>query len=136
MVDLSLAIQLRDIGLIWHPQAGDSFVITSVELVDEVFHLADMVIESRTVEAGTIFAFNGTTEWALDSVDQADTVWLPHEQQLRTLLGPNFQSLRRDAGEFLVELSDGSTHRDLDAGNAYALALLASLRASLPAGGH
>ncbi|NHB84497.1 hypothetical protein G7085_07465 [Tessaracoccus sp. HDW20] len=56
-------------------------------MVDEVFHLADMVIETRRLETGTIFAFNGTTEWALDSIPQAATVWLPSEAQLRALLG-------------------------------------------------
>ncbi len=126
MLDLSLALALRDAGLQWTPTAGDRFVVASAELVDEVFHIADMVIEVRRLETGTIFAFNGTTEWALDSVAQERTVWLPDEGQLRQALGPAFRSLRREDG-YVVTLDDGRGFRDRDPENAYALALRALL---------
>ncbi|MFC5272404.1 hypothetical protein [Brachybacterium sacelli] len=32
------------------------------------------------------FRFNGTTEWALDSVEQHEAIWIPREDQLRTAL--------------------------------------------------
>jgi hypothetical protein len=126
MLDLSLALALRDAGLQWTPTSGDRFVVASAELVDDVFHIADMVVEVRRLETGTIFAFNGTTEWALDSVAQERTVWLPGEGQLRAALGPAFRSLRRE-GQFVVTLGDGREFPDRDPENAYALALLATL---------
>ena len=128
MIDLSLALKLRDAGLTWRPQPGDRFVVTSTELVDDVFHLADMVIEARELESGTIFAFNGTTEWALDSVAQERTVWLPTEAQLRGLLGARFVSLTRGDDGFTVTLEGGAGHTDPDAENAYGIALLETLR--------
>lgn len=128
MISLTFALALRDAGLEWHPSPGDRFVITRTEMIDDVFHLADMVIETRHLETGTIFAFNGTTEWALDSVAQESTVWLPDEGQLRVALGSRFVSLTTDEREFVVELDDGSRHRDEDAENAYAAALLTVLR--------
>lgn len=127
MLDLSLALELSSAGLVWQPAPGDRFSITRTELIDDVFHLADMVVEARHLESGTIFAFNGTTEWALDSVPQTDTVWLPAEHQLRALLGDRFVSLERAEGGYIVTLSDGTTHSDPVSENAYALALLSTL---------
>lgn len=124
MLNLTLALELRDAGLSWHPKAGDRFMVTNVEMVDDLFHLADMVIEARRLGTGTVFAFNGTTEWALDSVTQEATVWLPDEGQLRAALGDRFVSLTREGREVVVELDDGTVHRDEDAENAYAAALL------------
>lgn len=129
MIDLTLALHLRDAGLNWRPSPGDRFVVTNTELVDDVFHLADMVIEARELESGTIFAFNGTTEWALDSVAQERTVWLPTEAQLRSQLGTRFASLTRADDGFVVTLDDGTEFGDRDPENAYAQALLAALTA-------
>ncbi len=129
MLNLTLALELRDAGLSWHPQPGDRFMVTNVEMVDDLFHLADMAIEVRQLESGTIFAFNGTTEWALDSVDQSKTVWFPAEGQLRLLLGADFRALERRDGEFVVTLGDDRQFRDPDPENAYARALLEKLRA-------
>lgn len=126
MIDLSLALALRDAGLAWRPKPGDRFVVTSTEMIDDVFHLADMVIEAHQLESGTIFAFNGTTEWALDSVAQEKTVWLPDEGQLREALGEAFKTLRREGPEFVVEITlgeDDVEFRDRDPENAYAQAL-------------
>ncbi|GAA4889884.1 hypothetical protein GCM10025789_02920 [Tessaracoccus lubricantis] len=127
MISLTLALELRDAGLPWQPGPGDRFAVTRTEMIDDVFHVADMVIEARQLDTGTLFAFNGTTEWALDSVAQSATVWLPTEGQLREALGDRFARLTRDGREFVVELDDGTTHRDADAENAYAAALLTVL---------
>lgn len=131
MIDLTLALELRDAGLAWKPAPGDRFVITTAEMVDELFFLADMVIEPRHLESGTILTFNGTTEWALDSVDQDKTLWLPNEGQLRAALGTRFRSLRcDDAFEVSALVGDAwQRFRDRDAENAYGHALLAALRA-------
>lgn len=93
MIDLDLARRLKDSGLRWDPAAGDRFVITKTDLLSQVFTLADMTIDVQQLPSGAVLAFNGTTEWALDSVQATDAVWLPAEHQIRTLLGGCFRSL-------------------------------------------
>ncbi len=130
MIDLSLALALRESGLRWHPQAGDRFTVAAPEMAGDVFHLADMVIEARQMESGTILAFNGTTEWALDSVEQEKTIWLPDETHLRSALGTAFHRLTRHEDDHVVTLSvDGaeSEFREAEVENAYGQALLAFL---------
>jgi hypothetical protein len=77
-----------------------------------------------------VFLFNGTTEWALDSVAQADAVWLPHEAQMRTALGPAFRRLEPLGDGWVVTVErEGQEVRevDVDAERAYARALLGLL---------
>jgi hypothetical protein len=120
-------------------------VVESLAADDEpldVFTLSDMTIEAHHYPTGTELGFNGTTEWALDSVAADDSLWLPREDQLRTLLGPAFVSLVHEAdGDehigWTVLLRPGAAaegderHVAGDAETAYALALLAYLDASL-----
>ena len=49
-----------------------------------------MVVEVVDTPLGAVLAFNGTTEWALDSIEVDEAVWLPLEHQLRDLLGDAF----------------------------------------------
>lgn len=132
MLALSLALRLKEAGLQWRPAPGDRFAVTRTEMLDDTFYLADMVIEARELDSGTIFAFNGTTEWALDSVAQEFTVWIPSEGQLRAALGERFASLERGEDGFTVTLRDGRRFEDSDPENAYGSALLGALRAGLP----
>ena len=125
-----LARALRDSGLAWHPAAGDAFLIDKVEVDGDVFFLSDMTVEAHHFPTGTELGFNGTTEWALDSVPLDDALWLPHEHQLRGLLGAAFVSLPvGSTGPTVTVTIDGSTHTfDADAAaDAYARALLALL---------
>ena len=93
MISTELARALRTAGLRWHPVAGDRFMIDRGEFQGEVFTVSEMTIEVHEHPGGRSFGFNGTTEWALDSVDEVDTLWLPSEGQLRELLGASFRSL-------------------------------------------
>ncbi|WP_374204850.1 pilus assembly protein CpaE [Actinotalea sp. C106] len=93
MISAELAVALRDAGVRWRPAAGDRFVIPQPELDGEIFTLSEMTIEAREYSTGTVLGFNGTTEWALDSVAQDEALWLPREDQLRELLGGTFVSL-------------------------------------------
>lgn len=130
MIALSLALALRESGLQWRPKNGDRFTVSAPEMADEVFHLADMVVEARAMDSGTIFAFNGTTEWALDSVNQNETVWLPNETHLREALGSAFSHLMLRDGRHEVKITlDGEDQSfiDEDVENSYAQALLAVL---------
>ena len=132
MISRELALALRDVGLAWHPASGDAFQLdlpanVEAEVEADVFTVSEMTIEARRYPTGTILAFNGTTEWALDSVALADAVWLPREDQLRELLRATFRSLTRleDAFEVEVELAGERVRFEHpDVAEAYGLALL------------
>jgi hypothetical protein len=127
VVSIELARALRDAGLQWTPTRGDSFVMPDRGMDSDVFVLSDMTIEVHQFPAGPVIGFNGTTEWALDSIDQSQTLWLPAEHQLRELLGEAFAGLAPSGEGYRVTLRlDGATsgYDGADAADAYALALL------------
>src|SRR5690242_12905332 len=101
---------------------------------EEVFVISNMVVEVQDAPTGAIIGFNGTTEWALDSLEHRQVVWMPRESQLRELLGDRFVRLEAVTGGFAVVLDgpagDGE-HREVDgdAESAYARALLAVMSA-------
>jgi hypothetical protein len=124
-----LAQLLRDAGQGWEPAPGDRFTIPGRDL-DQVFVIADMTIEVQQLPTGRLIRFNGTTEWALDSIEAEEVVWLPWEHQLRSLLGAQFTSLESlppPAQGYAVTLSDGSRHVETQADLAYLRALLSLL---------
>jgi hypothetical protein len=132
MISTAMARQLRDIGLEWHPVSGDAFRIDRDEFDSDVFTISDLTVEAHQFDTGTILGFNGTTEWALDSVALEDALWMPREDQLRELLGGTFRALSRlDEGTgFRVATVLNSASVAFDAGqaeDAYAAALLALL---------
>lgn len=124
MIDADLATRLQACGLRWRPASGDRFMIPGGDLADQVFVIADMVIQQEDVPGGSVLKFNGTTEWALDSIDSARVIWLPREDQLRQALGDRFAGLAPVPGGCAVTLADGSRHLDVDAERAYARAFL------------
>jgi hypothetical protein len=131
MISTDLARELRAAGLVWHPRSGDRFQLDEPEFEADVFTVSDMTIQSRTYPTGSILAFNGTTEWALDSVAQEDALWLPSEEQLRGLLRGTFRALRRLPDAFAVDVEIGgqpASFEHPEPSDAYALALLALLR--------
>lgn len=92
-----------------------------------------MAIEPHEFDTGTILGFNGTTEWALDSLALENALWLPREDQLRELLGDTFNALERTPHRYRVkvDLGEGPTHFDApEAADAYAAAVLAALGVS------
>lgn len=127
MITTELAARLRTVGVGWSPAAGDRFAIPGRDLDDQLFVISDMVIESHEVPGGRIIRFNGTTEWALDSMPADLALWLPREDQLRGLLGDRFVRLEVVGDGMVVVLSDGSRHADTDAERAYARAVLHTL---------
>jgi hypothetical protein len=104
MISTENALALRDAGLVWHPSSGDRFQLDEPEFEADVFTVSEMTIEPRRYPTGTILAFNGTTEWALDSVALEDALWLPREDQLRELLRGSFRALRRLPDTHVVEI--------------------------------
>jgi hypothetical protein len=127
VIPLDLATRLREAGLVWRPAPGDQFAITDRDLDDQVFVISHMTIEVR----GSLIAFNGTTEWALDDLEKDEALWLPREDQLRESLGGAFQRLERvDGGYRVVAVPNGRPEEFVapTAEEAYAVALLRVLR--------
>jgi hypothetical protein len=131
VITIDLALRLRAAGLQWRPASGDRFVIPGREMDADVFVVSELTIDVHQAPTGPLIRFNGTTEWALDSVPQESVVWLPREGQLREALGARFRRLEPIGEGFAVVLAaaDGTEERhvDVDAERAYARALLAVL---------
>jgi hypothetical protein len=135
VITVEVARQLRNAmeraGLSWTPGPGDRFLIPDRGFEDPFF-VSEMVIEVRDLPTGRLIRFNGTTEWALDSVSAEEALWVPWEHQLRDLLGDRFAALERVPGSlssevtgYAVVLADGSRHLDVEPERAYVLAVLA-----------
>ena len=137
MISTALARDLREAGLVWTPASGDSFQIGLADFEGDVFTVSDMTIEAHSYSTGTVLGFNGTTEWALDSVAIDDALWLPREDQLRDLLRGTFRSLqRRPEGPRVVYTvtaevgqQDAAFEAD-DPAEAYGRAVLALMRSA------
>jgi hypothetical protein len=135
VLSVELARALHDAGLTWTPAKGDRFVISDRGMDSDVFVLSDMTIEVHQFPGGPVIGFNGTTEWALDSVEQSQALWVPVEHQLRDLLGGAFAGLAPTGDGYRVTLRvDGATsgYDGREPAEAYARALLSLLRAQRP----
>lgn len=134
MISVQLARRLVTLGLEWSPASGDAFCIDREEFESEVFTVSDMTVEAHVFDTGTILGFNGTTEWALDSVALEDALWLPRESQLRGLLGDAFRALARVDDGYRVDLVVVTEPRSFtahSAADAYAEALSCLLQQAL-----
>lgn len=135
MISVDLSQQLASAGLVWSPEPGDRFTIPTDEFENEIFVISQMTIDVETHHSVTVLKFNGTTEWALDSISAEDSLWLPREAQLRERLGASFlrlehEPLRDDLASLVVVTGrpgDEERFVDSDAECAYARALLALL---------
>ncbi|ROP65129.1 hypothetical protein EDF24_1062 [Curtobacterium sp. PhB130] len=138
VITVELAKTLRDAGLRWHPATGDRFVIDKPGVDDDVYTVSEMTVERHDHPTGTTLGFNGTTEWALDSVSAEESLWLPREDQLRELLGPSFVGLTRVAAASRVVYTvtialrgEDRTFAAADPAVAYGEALAAYIAAAL-----
>jgi len=130
VITLELAERLRDAGLEWEPGPGDRFVVPDREMDDEIFVVSNMTVEVHDFPTGRVLGFNGTVEWALDSIEYSEVIWLPRESQLRELLGDAFVRLEAVAPGAVVEVATPGgrqRHADVDPERAYARAVLAML---------
>ena len=136
VITRELAQNLAAAGLAWEPSSGDRFLVPDRDLDDEVFVVSGMSVEVSDLPTGPVMKFNGTVEWALDSVESDGVVWLPREDQLREMLDDYFLSLDSSAGGFVVTVSGpGSafhTEPELEASDAYAHAALYVLGVEKP----
>lgn len=128
MITVDLARSLVAGGVLWQPRPGDRFTIDRPNVVGEVFWISELTIDVLTYHGQALLGFNGTTEWALDSVTLDTALWLPREDQLRELLGARFASLAREGGQWMVRLDEPASGSadfvDTDVECAYALAVL------------
>ncbi|MDR7252497.1 hypothetical protein J2X46_001473 [Nocardioides sp. BE266] len=130
MISRDLALRLHDAGLAWSPANGDRFWLPDRELDEAVFIVSDMVVEVRERPSGRVLAFNGTTEWALDDVEDREAVWLPRLDQLLDVLGGRFVSLIARSGGHVVRIEarqGEEEHVDVEAADAAARAVLSVL---------
>lgn len=130
MITRELAEALVARGLRWVPTDGDRFIVPDRDLDDEVFVVSGMAIEVTDLPQGPQMRFNGTVEWALDSIEQREVIWLPREDQLRAALGDRFRRLESVTGGYAVVLAgpdEEQRHVDFDVERAYARALLSVL---------
>ena len=127
MISLELARKLAAGGVRWEPAEGDRFAIPDKGMDATVFVVATMVVDVVGTSGRNLLRFNGTVEWALDSILQEEVVWLPAEEQLRGLLGGAFASLSRDDAGYRVDLQVAGralAASAAGAADAYARALL------------
>ena len=128
MITRELAVELARRGLPWRPASGDRFHVPDRDLDDEVFVVSGMSVEVSELPFGSEVRFNGTVEWALDSVTVEQALWLPHEHQLRAALGSAFRRLELvppDRARVTVEIDDAALDfEDDEASAAYGRALL------------
>ena len=119
-------------GIPWMPAPGDRFLVPDRDF-DEPFIVSEMVIEVRDLPSGRLIRFNGTTEWAMDTLAASEALWLPREDQLREILGEAFMGLEYIPGEapgYAVAMLLGDSEQryvDVDVESAYARAALALL---------
>jgi hypothetical protein len=138
VISRPLALQLREAGLAWRPATGDRFQFLTQDMEStgtEAFTVSDMTIEAHAYPTGTVLGFNGTTEWALDSIAIEDALWLPREDQLREALKGTFERLERDEAEggwrvTVTFRGERMSHLADSPEDAYALAVLAEVRAA------
>lgn len=131
MLSVELAKKLQGAGLTWEPRRFDYFHIPDRNLDDERFIIADLSIDVQHLATGSAaITFNGAVEWSLDYILTQDVVWIPSEEQLRTMLGSRFVGLDRINGGLRASITIDGHVESFDAAtaeDAYGLALLAVL---------
>ena len=95
---------------------------------EDVFVISELTVDVHHFASGDVLGFNGTTEWALDSVEQSKAIWLPREDQLRGCSARRSSRSSTSTGGLpsSLRLRSGELERsvDIDAERAYARALL------------
>jgi len=134
MIRVETARRLRDGGLSWKPVHGDRFVAPDRGMDELVFVINDMATIIEVWQGAPAVTFHGTPEWALDYLYLGETLWLPHESQLRELLrralaptGADTYDLLFADGVYTCRFEWGGealAFRAHDAEEAYAAALL------------
>lgn len=121
----------------------DFFRLPDRHMDERVFVISDMLVTVDVMQGLQVIAFQGASEWALDSLVTTEAVWVPTETQLRLAL----EAALLDWGRPELRLTSGMSGYRLDfilqdeaisleggaADELYANALLKALKK--PAGG-
>ena len=86
MISLTTALALKAAGLTWMPMNYDFFAIPDRQMDERVFVISDMLVTVDVLQGLQVVAFQGASEWALDSLVTTEAVWMPREDQLRLAL--------------------------------------------------
>ncbi|NLG72267.1 MAG: pilus assembly protein CpaE [Chloroflexi bacterium] len=86
MISLELALQLKEAGLEWKPAMLDFFALPDRQMDERIFVISDMLVTVDVMQGLQVVAFQGASEWALDSLVTTEAVWIPREEQLRAML--------------------------------------------------
>ena len=137
MVSPQLALQLKQAGLPWRPTMRDTFVLLGTGMDEQIFAISDSAVLIQLLHGQPVVTFHGSVEWALDSVQLADGLWLPSETQVRQELerrlderGGSGPSLQREPNGYACAVTaEGQEQRFSapSASDAYGHALLALL---------
>lgn len=84
MIEITLAHQLRDAGLVWKPAPLDFFAVPGGHMDNDVFVISDQAAFLQLLNGYPALSFHGSAEWALDYILLNEVVWIPTETQLRT----------------------------------------------------
>jgi len=134
MISLDTAKKLKQAGLVWIPSLHDFFAVPERSLDDKLFVISDLLVTIEQLQGMQVVSFQGASEWALDYLVTADTVWVPREDQLRQALEAALLSEGTEEMELVSGLNGSCctiafggerlAFRAPDAGEAYSLALL------------
>ncbi len=86
MISLELARKLKSAGLAWDPQINDFFAIPDRGMDNRIFVISDMLVNIEFRMGDQVVAFQGASEWALDTLVTSEAVWMPTETQVREAL--------------------------------------------------
>lgn len=144
MISLELAMELKEAGLTWEPAMLDCFGLPDRSMDEKIFVISDILVTVDILQGLQVVAFQGASEWALDSLVTTEAVWIPSEAQLREAL----EAALLSAGRPELRLTSGLTGCKLEynfqeslmvyeaptASDAYALGLLHVLKNAGAAG--
>ena len=142
MLSIATAQDLSEAGLSWSPAPFDFFAIPNMGLDERIFVISEMPAAIAKIQGRSMVTFDGAAEWALDYVASGEVLWLPTEEQLRTLVAARLGA-DADPALTLVTTSDrcrceirwqgrALSFEAANGSEAYAAALLELLRS--PAG--
>lgn len=86
MISLDKALALKEAGLVWNPGPLDFFGLPDRHMDERIFVISDMLVTVDILQGLQVVAFQGASEWALDSLVTTEAVWIPREEQLRKAL--------------------------------------------------
>jgi hypothetical protein len=125
MISLDTAQALKSAGLVWKPALLDFFGVPDRQMDEKVFVISDVLVTVEMMQGMEVVAFQGASEWALDSLIASEAVWIPTETQLREalegiLLASGRPELRLSStlSGYLCEFTFGGQHHSFQSSNA------------------